>query len=110
MKSAFAAESWHTEHRPAMDFHGKMTRYEMEGKSGPSIAQLLDQNLLSPQQAISHTSPISPPYLPHLPWCNAAHLRAPGVALLAVNAHHPQAVVQGEHVGQVCAAHGVMTT
>ena len=33
-----------------MDFHGKMTRYEMEGKSGPSIAQLLDQNLLSPQQ------------------------------------------------------------
>ena len=31
MKSAFAAESWHTEHRPAMDFHGKMTRYEMEG-------------------------------------------------------------------------------
>ena len=51
MKSAFAAESWHTEHRPAMDFHGKMTRYEMEGARGPSIAQLLDQNLLSPQQA-----------------------------------------------------------
>ena len=63
MKSAFAAESWHTEHRPAMDFHGKMTRYEMEGKSGPSIAQLLDQNLLSPQQA---SSPISPLYLTHI--------------------------------------------
>ena len=53
MKSAFAAESWHTEHRPAMDFHGKMTRYEMAGARGPSIAQLLDQNLLSPQQAAS---------------------------------------------------------
>ena len=57
MKSAFAAESWHTEHRPAMDFHGKMTRYEMEGKSGPSIAQLLDQNLLSPQQANPNPNP-----------------------------------------------------
>ena len=61
MKSAFAAESWHTEHRPAMDFHGKMTRYEMAGARGPSIAQLLDQNLLSPQQAAASLASTSEP-------------------------------------------------
>ena len=49
---AMAAEAWHTEQRPTMDFHAKMTKYEMGGGTrGPSIAQLLDQNLLSPQQA-----------------------------------------------------------
>lgn len=39
-----------------MDFHAKMAYVEIGGAQGmtiPSIAQLLDQNLISPQQAIS---------------------------------------------------------
>ena len=52
MQSAMATEAWYSEHRPAMDFHTKMAKTEMGGaKSAPSIAQLLDENLVSPQQA-----------------------------------------------------------
>ncbi|KAL1530516.1 hypothetical protein AB1Y20_001417 [Prymnesium parvum] len=51
-QTAMATEAWYAEHRPAMDFHAKMVRTEMGGSlRAPSIAQLLDQNLLSPQQA-----------------------------------------------------------
>ena len=51
MVSAMATEAWYAEHRPAMDFHAKMVRTEMGGSlRAPSIAQLLDQNLVSPQQ------------------------------------------------------------
>ena len=54
MSQAMLTEAWHTEHRPAMDFHQQMAQVEIGGSLNiPSIAQLLDENLLSPQQATS---------------------------------------------------------
>ena len=52
MHEAMATESWYAEHRGAYDFHARMAVMEMGGSlRAPSIAQLLDQNLVSPQQA-----------------------------------------------------------
>ena len=54
MDEALSTESWYTEHRAALDFHGQMAKIEMGGSlRAPSIAQLLDQNLVSPQEATS---------------------------------------------------------
>ena len=42
----------YAEHRSVLEFHGQMAKIEMGGSlRAPSIAQLLDQNLLSPQEA-----------------------------------------------------------
>ena len=52
MNEAMSTESWYTEHRAALDFHAKMAKTQMGGSlQAPSIAQLLDQNLVTPQQA-----------------------------------------------------------
>ena len=52
MNEAMSTESWYTEHRTALDYHAKMAKTQMGGSMhAPSIAQLLDQNLVSPQQA-----------------------------------------------------------
>ena len=52
MNEAMSTESWYAEHRAALDFHAKMAKTEMGGSlRAPSIAQLLDQNMVSPQQA-----------------------------------------------------------
>jgi hypothetical protein len=52
MNEAMMAESLYAEHRNSLDFHAKMSQMEMGGSlRAPSIAQLLDQNLVSPQQA-----------------------------------------------------------
>ena len=52
MNQAISTESWYAEHRAALDYHAKMAKTEMGGSlRAPSIAQLLDQNMVSPQQA-----------------------------------------------------------
>ena len=52
MNEAMTTESWYTEHRAALDYHAKMAKTQMGGSlHAPSIAQLLDQNLVTPQQA-----------------------------------------------------------
>jgi uncharacterized membrane protein YgcG len=52
MNQAISTESWYSEHRAALDFHAKMAKTEMGGSlRAPSIAQLLDQNMVSPAQA-----------------------------------------------------------
>lgn len=83
MSIAMSTESWLAEHRPPMDFHAKMAKVEIGGAQGmiiPSIAQLLNQNLITPQQAVSAQNigalvrpfstmqgPRQPPPLPKIP-------------------------------------------
>ena len=52
MNEAKSTESWFSEHRALLDFHGQMSKMEMGGSlRAPSIAQLLDQNLISSEEA-----------------------------------------------------------
>ena len=54
LAAARSTEAWHTEQAPAMDFHAKMSRVDMGASLAvPSFAQLLDQNLLSAEEATS---------------------------------------------------------
>lgn len=54
MTAAMSTEAWHTEQRPAMDFHAKMSKVDLGASLAvPSIAQLLDQNLLTAKEATS---------------------------------------------------------